>query len=226
MRPVVSGSPTLRAVRPKLRFVLLAASTILTIVLVALIVLDVLEGGSIQSSSTTTNATQSGSFDGAVFPPGVRAHDFTLTNQHGQRVSLSSYRGRVVMLAFMFSNCHTCVLVANQVRGALDELEGSPHPTTLFVSTDPQADTPASVSRFLDETSLSGQVEYLTGTPKKLQPLWRAYAISPVSAGKTAAEAGITVLLIDRKGIERVGFEVEQITPEGLAHDIRLLTAD
>lgn len=203
---------------PKLRFALPAVSSILAIVLVAAIVFGAGKGDSSDKSDV-----HSGDFDGAVFPPDVRAHDFTLANQHGQRVSLSSYRGRVVMLAFMFSNCQTCVLVANQVRGALDELEGSPHPTTLIVSTDPRADTRASVSRFLDETSLSGQVEYLTGTPKELAPVWRAYAISPVSAGKTAAEAGIAVLLIDRKGIERVGFEVEQITPEGLSHDIRLL---
>lgn len=199
---------------------LLAAATILAIVLVATIVF-----GGDQGDSSSKLVSHGDDFDGAVFPAGVHAHDFTLTNQHGQRVSLSSHRGRVVMLAFLFSNCHTCVLVANQVRGALEELEGSPHPTTLLVSTDPRADTRASVGRFLDETSLSGEVEYLTGTPKELRPVWKAYAISPASAGETAAEAGITVLLIDRKGIERVGFEVEQITPEGLSHDIRLLEA-
>jgi protein SCO1/2 len=211
---VVGRSHTLLAVRPQLRYALMAASAILAIALVAAIAL----GG-----SSGKSASSGGDFEGAVFPPGVHAHDFTLTNQHGREVSLSSYRGKVVMLAFMYSTCHTCVLVANQVRGALDELEGSPHPTTLFVSTDPQADTRARMGRFLGETSLSGEVEYLTGTPKQLRPVWKAYSISPASAGKTAAEAGITVLLIDRKGIERVGFEVEQITPEGLSHDIRLL---
>lgn len=205
-------------VRPQLRFVLTAFSALLAIVLVVVIVFGGNHGGSSENS-----ASQSGSFDGAVFPPGVRARNLTLSNQHGQKVSLSAYRGRVVVLAFLFSTCRTCVLVADQVRGALDELEGSSHPTTIFVSTDPKADTRASVSRFLSETSLSGRVEYLTGAPKQLRPVWRSYAISPVSAGKSAAEAGITVLLIDRKGVERVGFELEQITPEGLAHDIRLL---
>jgi protein SCO1 len=214
---VAGQSHTLLVVHPRLRYALMVMSAILAITLVAAIAL----GG-----STGKSTPAGGDFEGAVFPPGVYAHDFTLTNQHGQDVSLSSYRGKVVMLAFIFSTCQTCVLVANQVRGALDELEGSPHPRTLFVSTDPQTDTRASVSRFLNETSLNGEVEYLTGTPERLRPVWKAYAISPASAGKTAAEAGITVLLIDRKGIERVGFEVEQITPEGLAHDIRLLTAD
>jgi protein SCO1/2 len=203
--------------RLKNRFVLLAASALLAIVLVAAIVYGDDHGGSSRRSSSEN------SFDGAAFPAGVRAHDFTLTDQQGRRVSLSAYRGRVVMLAFLSSDCRTCVLVAQQVRGALDELESSPRPTVLFVSTDPQADTRASVARFLDETSLDGRVRYLVGSARELQPVWRAYAISPASAGKTAAEAGTTVLLVDRHGIERVGFEVEQITPEGLAHDVRLL---
>lgn len=201
------------------RFVLPAISTILAIALVVVIVL----GGGHGPSPSTSNANHNGNFDGAAFPPGVRAHDFTLTNQRGQRVSLSAYRGGVVVLAFLFSSCRTCVLVANQVRGALDEVEDTRDVATIFVSTDPQTDTRANVNRFLGETSLSGRVEYLRGTAKELQPIWKAYAIPPVSAGKAASEAGSTVLLIDRDGSERVGFGLEQITPESLAHDIQLL---
>ena len=93
------------------------------------------------------------------------------------------------------------------------------------MSTDPEADTRASVSRFLDETSLTGRVEYLTGTTRQLRAVWRAYGVAPVSAGRTASEAQAPVLLIDRTGIERVGFSPEQITAEGLAHDIGKLQA-
>ena len=216
-------------VRYQPRFVLPAISAILAIALILAIVLDNGHRGS-SGSSTTPNADHNGNFDGAAFPAGVRAQDFTLTNQRGRRVSLDAYRGKVVMLAFLFSRCRTCVLVADQVRGALDELESTPGASpvgvsAIFVSTDPRADTRASVSRFLNETSLSNRVEYLTGRPKELQPAWKAYAIPPVSAGKSASEEGTTVLLIDRKGAERVGFGLEQMTPESLAHDIRLLEA-
>jgi hypothetical protein len=34
------------------------------------------------------------------------------------------------------------------------------------------------------------------------------------------------VLLIDRHGRQRIGFPVQQLTPEGLAHDIRRLQAE
>jgi protein SCO1 len=166
------------------------------------------------------------SFAGAAYPPGVVAHGFTLEDQRGRAVSLGSYRGQVVALAFLPSpTCRTCVLVAQQVRGALDELESHsarPNMKTLFASS--RAAAPhARVGQLLSQTSLTGRVDYLTGTPKELGPVWRAYGVPPPNAGRKAAEAAVAVLLIDSKGLVRVGFGLEQITPEGLSHDIRLL---
>jgi cytochrome oxidase Cu insertion factor (SCO1/SenC/PrrC family) len=165
---------------------------------------------------------------------GVRARDFTLEDEQGRRVSLSAYRGQVVALVFLpvsvgvSPGCRTCLLVAQQVRGALDELEShppaKPDVKTIFVSSKMAAPR-VRVGRLFRETSLTGRVEYLTGTTTELRPVWRAYRILPASAGKAASEAAVTVLLIDRNGFERVGFGLEQITPEGLAHDIRLLEA-
>ncbi len=73
-------------------------------------------------------------------------------------MSLSSYRGQVVVLAFLYSTCGaTCTLIAQQIRGALDEL---PQPVpVLIVSADPAADTPASVARFLARVSLTGRIQ-------------------------------------------------------------------
>jgi protein SCO1 len=174
-------------------------------------------------------STKQASFAGAAYPPDVVAHDFTLEDQRGHSVSLGSYRGQVVALAFLPSpTCRTCVLVAQQVRGALDELESHqasrPNMKTLFVSAK-RAAPRVRVGRLLFATSLTGRVDYLTGTQKELQPLWHAYGVPPPSAGRSATEAAIAVLLIDRKGLVRVDFGLEQITPEGLSHDIRLLAA-
>ena len=43
------------------------------------------------------------------------------------------------------------------------------------------------------------------------------------AANDSKAEAAVTVVLVDRRGFERVAFGIEQITPEGLSHDIGLL---
>jgi protein SCO1/2 len=208
-----------------MRLVLPAIVGALAIALVLAIVLGTPSKGSSDASISASGPQSSGGFDGALFPAGVRAPDFTLEDQQGHRVSLSAYSGQVVALIFLPSpSCRTCLLVAQQVRGALDELEGKPQVKAVFVSTKTGA-TRARVARFLAETSLTGRAEYLTGTAKQLGGVTRAYRLPPPSASKATAEAAVTVLLRDRDGFERVGFGLEQITPEGLSHDIRRLQA-
>jgi protein SCO1/2 len=163
-----------------------------------------------------------GAFAGAALPAGVPAPDFTLTDQTGRRVSPGALRGQVTVLAFLASTCGpACTLIAQQIRGALDEL-GRAVPV-LLVSVDPAGDTPARVRSFLAGVSLAGRVRYLTGTPEALRSVWRAYRIEPLSAGRGAFERSATVVLLDRAGHERVLFGLEQLTPEALAHDIRKL---
>jgi cytochrome oxidase Cu insertion factor (SCO1/SenC/PrrC family) len=128
------------------------------------------------------------------------------------------------VLAFLYSRCGaSCVVIAQQIRGALDEL---PRPVpVLMVSADPAADTRASVGHFLDQVSLSGRVRFLTGPLGQLRSVWRAYRIAPAVRGRAAFERNPAVLLLDGRGRERVLFGLEQLTPESLAHDIRKLQA-
>jgi cytochrome oxidase Cu insertion factor (SCO1/SenC/PrrC family) len=174
--------------------------------------------GSSAQPSRSTGA--SSGFDGAALPPSGPAHAFVLKDQDGHAVSLSS--GQVTILAFLTSTCGaTCVLVAQQIRGALDEL-AKPVPT-LLVSAGPASDTPSHIKRFLKATSLTGRVRYLTGSRASLAAVWRAYRIVPASAGKAAFDRSISVFVLDREGRARVLFQPEQLTPEGLAHDVRSL---
>jgi protein SCO1 len=182
-------------------------------------------GGSSRRSppaGSSSSATASSGFDGAALPASARPHDFTLADQSGRSVSLSRYRGQVTIIAFLYSTCGPCILIAQQIRGALDEL---PHPVpVLFVSADPVADTPTRVNRFLGQVSLAGRARYLTGSLAALKPIWRAYGAVPATSGRAAFERSASVLLLDRSGRERVIFELEQLTPEGLAHDVRKLS--
>ena len=174
-------------------------------------------GGSAAHTSAGTG------FAGATLPASLPVRGFTLEDQYGRRVSLAGYRGRVVILAFVSSTCGaTCILLAQQIRGALDEL---PHPVpVLFVSVDPRADTGARVRRFLERVGLTSRVRYLSGSPAALRPIWRAYGIVPVTSDRAAFERAASVLLLDREGRERVVFGSEQLTPEGVAHDVRKLS--
>jgi protein SCO1/2 len=178
-------------------------------------------GASSTSAGSAVSASGSG-FEGAALPAGVAAAQFTLRDQAGSRVSLSSYRGRVVVVAFLYSTCGSpCVVIAQQIRGALDELGRSV--PVLVVSADPAADTPEAVRGFLQKVSLSGRVRWLSGSPAQLRPVWHAFRVPPASAGRAAFARSASVVLIDRRGMERVIFQLEQLTPEALSHDLRKL---
>jgi protein SCO1 len=175
-------------------------------------------------SSTPAGASPPAGFDGAALPTGIPAPGFALTDQQGRRVALADYRGQVVILTFLSATpTGASPLIAQQIRGALDDV-GRPVPA-VAISADPSADTPARVRSFLARTSLSGRMEYLTGVPAQLRALWRAYRVTPMRAGRAAFDRAASVLLIDPRGRERVLFGVEQLTPEGLAHDVRRLQA-
>lgn len=175
------------------------------------------------SPSPTGSSSQTG-FDGAALPSGIQAPGFTLTDQRGRRIALSDYRGRVVILTFLAARASgASPLIAQQIRGALDDLARPA--AALAVSADPAGDTPVRVGRLLASASLTGRMEYLTGTPAQLRPIWHAYRVTPMSAGRASFERAASVLLIDPRGRERVLFGVEQLTPEGLAHDVEQLQA-
>lgn len=206
------------------RFVVLLASLAAIAAAIALIAILASPSDHHGASSTVPNseATNSSGFDGAAIPPSPLAPDFTLSDQHGRPVSLSSVRGHVAVVTFLYSTCGaTCLLIAQQIRGALDELARAV--PVLIVSADPGADTPTSVARFLARVSLTGRVRYLTGSPAQLRPIWRAYRVHPASQGRATFDRVAFLLLLDARGHERVLFEPEQLTPESLAHDIRKL---
>ena len=59
------------------------------------------------------------SIDGPASPINIPAPDFTLTDQNGKPVTLSSLRGQVVLLTFLDPVCVSdCPLIAQEFRQA------------------------------------------------------------------------------------------------------------
>ena len=68
-------------------------------------------------------ATAGTRFEGAVMPDHLRAPDFTLKSQDGETISMRDFRGKPVIVTFLYTTCEdTCPIQAQTVRGALDEL--------------------------------------------------------------------------------------------------------
>jgi protein SCO1/2 len=177
------------------------------------------------SGATRAPAQTASRFDGGSIPAGFSLPPFTLRDQNGRRASVAQYRGHVVVLTFMFSHCRdTCPIMAQQIRGALDDLrDGGRGVGVLAVSVDPAHDTPASARRFVAHADLTGRMRFLMGSRRQLVPIWIRQGIQPKTA---TSDHSAFVFLLDRRGRERVAFEADELTPEGLAHDLRILRAE
>ena len=161
-------------------------------------------------------------FEGARLPPGVPAPDFELRDQDGKPLRMRDLRGRNVAVTFLYSSCEdTCPATAQQIRGALDQL-GHDVPA-IAISVDPANDTEASARRFLAEQRVTGRIKFALGSRKQLARLWKAYGTSP----QTVKEEHLArLVLVDRKGRQRVGFPMQETSPDMIAHDLRVLEAE
>jgi protein SCO1 len=161
-------------------------------------------------------------FQGALMPEGVRAPDFTLTNQDREPVSMRELRGSPVVVTFLYTTCEdTCPIQAQTVRGALDQL-GHDVPA-LAIAVDPPRDTPERAKAFLSEQRALGRIDFVLGKRAELRPLWDGFFVRPQSVTE---EHQARFTLVDAKGFQRVGYPGSEATPERLAHDLRLLEAE
>jgi protein SCO1/2 len=156
---------------------------------------------------------------GFIRPPGAAAPDFALRDQDGKRVTMADYRGRPFAIAFVYSTCEdTCPALVDQVRGALDDT--ALDVPLLALSVDPANDTEARARRFLNERRMTGRARFLLGSEAELAPVWKGYGVQPQTDD---LEHSASVVLVDARGRQRVGFPYDQLTPEALAHDLRRL---
>jgi protein SCO1/2 len=171
-----------------------------------------------------SDAVDSGSsrFEGAVFPSGVRAPDFNLRDQEGKPVSMRRFRGRPVIVTFLYTTCqNSCPAMAQVVKGALNDL-GRDVPA-LAVAVDPPRDNAERARKFLSTQRVIGRLDFVLGSRTQLQPVWKRFFIQPQSVSQ---EHQARFTLVDKRGFQRIGFPGNKATPEAIAHDVALLERD
>jgi protein SCO1 len=200
------------------------ARVLIALFLVALFALSAiaLAASSRDDGAGDEPATGGSRFEGSVMPRGVRAPDFELRNQDGEKVSMREFRGEPVLVTFLYTHCEdTCPAQAQTARGALDEL-GEDVPA-LAVAVDPPRDTAESARAFLAEQRAIGRLQFVLGSRSDLRPLWDGFFIAPQTVTQ---EHQARFTLVDKRGFQRVGYPGFEATPERLAHDLRILRAE
>ena len=148
---------------------------------------------------------------GGGFPiKGKRAPGFTLTDQFGKAVSLSSLRGHEVVMAFVDTRCATvCPLTAAILRNALHRIgpAASAHVDLLAINANPTATRVSDVYRFSAVNGMVHQWKYLTGTPAELKAVYHAYQVYVCVLKDGDVVHTSAIFLVDPRGRERLYFE-------------------
>ena len=94
-----------------------------------------------------------------VTPP-KPAPPLALDNYLGTPVNLASYRGKAVLVTFLYTHCpDVCPLIASKLHTALDRRcppRAQRRSQIIAVSVDPRGDTPTTVAQFLAAHQMTG----------------------------------------------------------------------
>lgn len=117
---------------------------------------------------------------------------FTLTNERGKTVHARAYRGKINLVYFGYTHCpDVCPLTLSTIGRALGKLgkKGNDF-RVLFVSVDPERDTPGALRKYTD--SFGSKFIGLTGSQKQLKDVSKRYRVS-YSYGKPDAHGNYVV---------------------------------
>ena len=141
-----------------------------------------------------------------------------LADQHGDRITLSRFRGRPVLVSFAFAHCETvCPLIVRDLLQAQADL-GERRPVVVLVTLDPWRDPPARLPGIAGQWKLGTDAHVLSGSVADVERTLDAWQVGRSRNPQTGdvTHAGV-VYVVDRAG--EIAFALTGAT------DARLLSA-
>lgn len=165
-------------------------------------------------------------FYGQFYNPPVPRPDFTLQGSQGP-VSLSDYRGKLVILFFGFTSCpDVCPTALAYARQALKLTGLGPDKIQMvFVSVDWPHDTPEEADKFAKE--FSPDFVGLTGSQKEIEKTVQDFAVyfrinPPDKNGVYTLDHTASTFLLDRNGQLQLTWSY-YLSPQEIARDLEEL---
>lgn len=188
--------------------------------------------------SKTTEGSGARSSTGSAPTIGARVPDFTLVNQDAAPIRLSRFRGRPLLLTFIYTRCPLpdyCPRTSANFARIHRELQAGPRsdrvPRLLTISFDTEHDTPAVLREYAGRYMKPPRFEewqFATGSAdeiKKIAGYFGLVYVSGVSGVSGVSESGqfnhslVTALIAPDGKLERV-YSGNRWTPDQLLSDL------
>jgi protein SCO1/2 len=139
-----------------------------------------------------------------------QAPDFTLVSQDGLPVSLRDFRGKVVAIAFIFTQCtDVCPMLTAHMASVQEKLGSTFGSKIVFVSitVDPERDTPNVLKKYAQDfdADLKGW-SFLTGDPAAVHEVGQKYGVLAKKVANGDVDHTLLTSLVDPDGILRVQY--------------------
>ena len=142
---------------------------------------------------------------------------FRLVDQNGRAVNESVLQGHWTAIFFGYTYCpDVCPATLTALKVAKDQLGPKAKDLeVVFVTIDPERDTPAQLRSYLSSPAFPQPIQGLTGTPEQIATIAKAYKVYYSKNGKGAdylMDHASAIYLMDPKG----GFHSLVSTAQGL----------
>lgn len=196
---------------------------LLVVLVVAFLSLRNGTGGVVNNNSSTSHTGLQGTDLGSIPAP-----DFQLKDQLGNSITLAQFKGKPVVLTFLYTHCpDVCPLTAEKLHATMQSLgQNAQQVAVLAVSMDPKGDTAAAAQNFSKVHKLGDYWHFLIGAHDELAPVWASYSVdaqAATSSGTVSHSSAIYV--IDKQGRERVLLD-NDFSSNQLAADLKILLGE
>ena len=155
-----------------------------------------------------------------------QAPNFTLTDHNGKKVTLSEFRGKLILINWGYTRCpdicFTTLSVLRDVMKELGELENRVQ--VVFVTIDPEMDTVEKLGTYIPyfNKSFIG----LTGTPQEIEKVAQEYNVFYLknysdSWPEYLMDHTSSVYLIDPQGRLFLIYTYDKLDSKAIAKDIK-----
>jgi protein SCO1/2 len=196
---------------------------LLVVLIVAFFSMRNSTGGAVNTTPVSSQSGLQGTDLGSMPAP-----TFQLKDQFGNSISLAQFKGKPVVLTFLYTHCpDVCPLTAEKLHTTMQNLgRDAQKVAVLAVSMDPKGDTPATAQNFSKVHKLGNYFYYLLGTHEVLAPVWASYSVDAQAATSNGTVShSSAIYLIDKQGRERVLLD-NDFSSGQLAADLKILLGE
>jgi protein SCO1 len=147
-----------------------------------------------------------------------------LIDQYGKPVSLSSFRGKPVLIGFIHTSCKgICELMTAKMKQVAQTLGAQFNSSVAMVSitTDPNEDNPAQLLKYAKAQGVDATgFTFLTGTTPQIERLLTLFAV-PEDGPDEATTHVLDLFLISPDGTGMRKYNGMSVSSQALASDIR-----